>query len=67
MVCPDLSDLLDLAVAMERWDLLVPPDLPDLLDPLVPLAVDSTSLASQLRRRPLIPIVVVDTALMIPA
>lgn len=59
-------DPLDLAVAMERWDLLVLQDLPDPLDPPDLPAVDSTSSASPCRRRLPIPTVVADTALMTP-
>lgn len=56
-------DPLDLAVATEKWALLVLLDLLDLLDPLELLVVDSTLSASLFRRRPLIPSVVA-TALM---
>lgn len=59
-------DPLDLVVATERWDLLVLLDLLDLLDqPELPV-VDSTSSASQSRRKLLIPSVVATTALMTP-
>lgn len=58
-------DLLDLVVAMERWDLLDLLDLPDLLDLLDLPAVELSSSASLFRRRPLIPCVVATTALMI--
>lgn len=56
LACLDPLDLLDLVDALERWDLLVLPDLLDLPEHQVPLAADST-LASlpSLRRRPLIP------------
>lgn len=66
MVCLDPSDPLDLAVAMERWDLLVLLDLPDQLDPLDLPALDSTSSASLFRRRHPIPTVVATTALTTP-
>lgn len=58
-------DLLDLVVAVERWDLLDLLDLPDLLDLLDLPAVEWTSSSRPIRRRPLIPCVVATTALMI--
>ena len=66
MVCPDPSDPLDLVVAMERWDLLVLPDLLVLLVLLDLPAVDLSSSPNQLRRRPLILYAVVTTVLMTP-
>lgn len=58
-------DPLDLVVALVKLDLLVPLDLPDLLDLLVPPVVDltSASLPSHRRRLP-IPSVSVPTTPM---
>lgn len=56
LACLDLLDLLDLVDVLERWDLLVLPDLLDLPEHQVPLVVDLTLASSpSLKRRPLIP------------
>lgn len=68
MVCLaslDPLDLLDLVVALERWDLPVLLDLLDPLEHLVPLVADST-LASSLSLRRRLPIPSACTVLMMP-